>query len=197
MPTLLEDRDKTVRDETKAMVVEMYRWVGVALKSQLTSLKPVQMTELEAEFEKIKGEKVVPTRYLRSQQAKQSKLAAAAAEGADDAVDGSDDEPEAPIDPYDLMNPVDILSKLPANFYENVEAKKWQERKEAVDALDTLLQSAPKLESGDYGDLVRALKKVSLRERQGFLDGKSRGIAVCGSEGNTVEALVYDFQRTD
>lgn len=29
---LLSDRDKTVRDETKLMIVEMYRWVGSALK---------------------------------------------------------------------------------------------------------------------------------------------------------------------
>lgn len=39
------------------------------------------------------------------------------------------------------------------------EAKKWQERKEALEALDALTKN-PKLEAGDYGDLVRALKKV-------------------------------------
>lgn len=59
----------------------------------------------------------------------------------------------------DLIEAVDILSKLPKDFQEKIEAKKWQERKEVLDALDTLLQN-PKLESGDYGDVVRALKKV-------------------------------------
>lgn len=39
----------------------------------------IQVSELEAEFEKVKGEKVVPTRYLRSQQQKQAKMAAEAA----------------------------------------------------------------------------------------------------------------------
>lgn len=39
------------------------------------------------------------------------------------------------------------------------EAKKWQERKEALEAVETLTKK-PKLENGDYGDLVRALKKV-------------------------------------
>lgn len=38
------------------------------------------MTELEAEFAKVKGEKAVPTRYLKSQQAKQAKIAAEAAD---------------------------------------------------------------------------------------------------------------------
>ena len=41
---LLEDRDKNVREETKLMVIEMYRWVGAALKPQLASLKPVQVS---------------------------------------------------------------------------------------------------------------------------------------------------------
>lgn len=40
------------------------------------------------------------------------------------------------------------------------EAKKWQERKEALEAVEALAKN-PKLEAGDYGDLVRALKKVS------------------------------------
>ena len=38
---LLEDRDKTVRDETKRLLVEIYRWIGAALKPQLANLKPV------------------------------------------------------------------------------------------------------------------------------------------------------------
>lgn len=41
------------------------------------------------------------------------------------------------------------------------EAKKWQERKEALEAIETLAKN-PKLENGDYGDLVRALKKVKM-----------------------------------
>lgn len=41
------------------------------------------------------------------------------------------------------------------------EAKKWQERKEALEAVEALTKN-PKLENGDYGDLVRALKKVNV-----------------------------------
>ena len=40
---LLEDRDKTVREEGKLLVVEIYHWIGVALRPQLSSLKPVQV----------------------------------------------------------------------------------------------------------------------------------------------------------
>jgi cytoskeleton-associated protein 5 len=63
------------------------------------------------------------------------------------------------MDPMDLIDPVDILSKMPKDFYEKIEAKKWQDRKEALEAVETLVNN-PKLQSGDYGDLVRALKKV-------------------------------------
>ena len=81
---------------------------------------------------------------------------------------------------------MEILSKLPKDFNEKIvsyilftvweimsyfssgkceitlslqESKKWQERKEALEALEPLAKN-PKLEQGDYGDLVRVLKKV-------------------------------------
>ncbi|XP_074041153.1 protein mini spindles-like isoform X1 [Leptinotarsa decemlineata] len=157
---LLADRDKAVRDETKQMIVEMYRWVGAALRPQLqaASLQPLQITELEAEFSKIEGQKASPTRYIRSQQVKQAEKAA---EVVDAGGEEECDEVEAPqdIDPYELADPVEILSKLPKDFHEKIEAKKWQERKEVLEVLENLVK-VPKLENGDYGDTVRALKKV-------------------------------------
>ncbi|KOB65503.1 Uncharacterized protein OBRU01_17060, partial [Operophtera brumata] len=50
------------------------------------------------------------------------------------------------MDPYELLDPVEIISKLPKDFYEKLEAKKWQDRKEALDGLENLLKNAPKLE---------------------------------------------------
>ncbi|XP_071559595.1 protein mini spindles-like isoform X2 [Temnothorax nylanderi] len=160
--SFLEDRDKTVREEGKVMVVEMYRWVGDRLKQQLNTLKPVHITELEAEFSNLADEKVVPTRYLRSQKPKNmgnNGDSAAASDNGEDDNEDADGASIPDIDPYDLLSPVDILSKLPKDFYEKVEAKKWQERKEALEALETLVKN-PKLENGDYGDVVRALKKI-------------------------------------
>lgn len=43
LPKLLEDRDKNVREEAKLLVVEMYRWVGAAIKPKLVDFKPVQV----------------------------------------------------------------------------------------------------------------------------------------------------------
>ena len=47
LQVLLEDRDKTVRDETKLLAVEIYRWIGPALKPQLANLKPVQVSDMD------------------------------------------------------------------------------------------------------------------------------------------------------
>ncbi|XP_014295332.1 protein mini spindles isoform X1 [Microplitis demolitor] len=164
MPGFLEDRDKIVREEGKLMVIEIYRWIGAPIKQQLNTLKPVQMSELEVEFAKLDGAKPHPTRYLRSQKPKNVVAESAAAEG-DDADDDEENEEEAAddIDPYELIDPVDILSKLPKDFFDKVEAKKWQERKEALETLETLSKN-PKLESGDYGDVIRVLKKVIAKD---------------------------------
>ncbi|XP_055384465.1 protein mini spindles isoform X2 [Condylostylus longicornis] len=160
---LMSDRDKSVRDEGKQLAIEIFRWIGAAMKPQIASLPQVTINELESEFVKLTGEKAEPTRYLRSQQEKQQAVSAAAvADGGDDGDDFDGDGGEE-IDPMDLIDPVDILSKLPKDFYEKLEAKKWQERKESLEALEKLLEN-PKLESGDYGDVVRALKKVLTKD---------------------------------
>ncbi|KAJ8911338.1 hypothetical protein NQ315_014182, partial [Exocentrus adspersus] len=158
--TLFADRDKGVRDEARHMVIEMYRWIGATLRPQLqaANLQPVQITELETEFAKIEGQKATPVRYIRSQQEKQAKLSAEIVEDNGE-EDVEEDEAPPKIDPYELADPVDILSKLPKDFYEVIEAKKWQERKQVLETLENLLKT-PKLENGDYGDLVRTLKKV-------------------------------------
>ena len=41
---LLEDRDKTVRDEAKALLVEIYKWIGKqTLTPMIQNVKPIQV----------------------------------------------------------------------------------------------------------------------------------------------------------
>ncbi|XP_041367175.1 cytoskeleton-associated protein 5-like isoform X2 [Gigantopelta aegis] len=165
LPKLLEDRDKNVRDETKQLCIELYRWIGAALKPQMAHFKPVLIQELEAEFEKLPGDRPVQTRFMRSQQdlkAKMEEQTRIAGDGIKDEAEGAADAAEE-VDPYDLMDAVDLLSQLPKDFYEKIEAKKWQERREALDTLQKLSES-PRLEQGDYGNLVRALLKVIAKD---------------------------------
>ena len=72
-------------------------------------------------------------------------------------------EPEA-MDPFDLMEPCDLLSKLPKDFKEKLEAKKWQERKEVLDAVLVVLQKNPRVMPADYYELVGDLKKLVAKD---------------------------------
>lgn len=130
VPKLLEDRDKIVRDETKLLAVEMYRWAGAAILPQLQSVKPSLLQELEEAFKEAAGEKPRQTRFLRSQQDLKAKMEAEmesraggdAGGGSDGAGagDGGQDAVDESVDPYDLMEPAEIMSKLPKDFKEKL-----------------------------------------------------------------------------
>ncbi|XP_078405682.1 cytoskeleton-associated protein 5 [Cetorhinus maximus] len=157
LPKLFESREKAVRDEAKLLAVEVYKWIRDALRPPLQNINSVQLKELEEEWVKLPTTAPRQTRFLRSQQDLKSKFEQHQAAGDEEDVD---EESEAPVvDAYDLLESVEILLKLPKDFYDKIEAKKWQERKEALEALEVLVKN-PKLESGDYADVVRALKKV-------------------------------------
>ena len=104
-----------MREEGKQLIVEAYRWVGDVMKQQLTGIKPVQLSELETEFGNLDGAKAKPERLLRSQQqfgaVVDTNSGTASAEAAQE-----EEEADEETDPYDLLDPVDILEKLPKNF---------------------------------------------------------------------------------
>lgn len=158
LPKQFESREKAVRDEAKQLAIEIYKWIRDALRPPLQSINSVQLKELEEEWVKLPSSPPKQSRFLRSQQDLKAKFEQQQAQG--DQSDGEDEEETvAAVDPYELLEAVEILSKMPKDFYDKIEAKKWQERKEALEAIEALTKN-PKLENGDYGDLVRALKKV-------------------------------------
>ncbi|XP_026480505.1 protein mini spindles [Ctenocephalides felis] len=196
-PALLTGKDPNVRAEGKILTIELSRWALPAVKQLISSLPAVLVGELESEFTKAAATgPPAPTRLLRSQQKRQAEQQAAGGGGGGDGEDNADGEiaQEASIDPFDLLDPVDILSQLPKDFYEKLESKKWQERRESLDALDGLLNNAPKLASGDYGDLVKALKHVLAKDTNVLLvatAGKCLGSMAKGlKNGFTPYALV-------
>uniref|UniRef100_A0A8C7YVM3 Cytoskeleton associated protein 5 n=1 Tax=Oryzias sinensis TaxID=183150 RepID=A0A8C7YVM3_9TELE len=157
LPKQFESREKAVRDEARLLAVEIYKWIRDALRPSLQNINSVQLKELEEEWVKLPSTPPKQSRFLRSQQDLKAKFEQQQVQGGEH----SDGGPLGvlAVDPYELLEPVEILSKMPKDFYDKIEAKKWQERKEALEAIETLTKN-PKLENGDYGDLVRALKKV-------------------------------------
>ncbi|XP_061533378.1 cytoskeleton-associated protein 5 isoform X2 [Phycodurus eques] len=158
LPKQFESREKAVRDEAKMLAVEIYKWIRDALRPSLQNINSVLLKELEEEWMKLPSTPPKQSRFLRSQQDLKAKFQQQQqAQGQESGEE--EEETVAAVDPYELLEAVDILTKLPKDFYDKIEAKKWQERKEALEAVESLSKN-PKLESGDYGDLVRALKKV-------------------------------------
>lgn len=115
-------------------------------------------------FEKIPSGKPKQTRFTKAQQkamavaapAEEEEQGEAKQEGGDG---GESSDAPAEVDAYELSEPVDVLSKIPDNFYTDVNSAKWKERKEALEAFQEIVKK-PKLVKGDYGELVRTLKKV-------------------------------------
>lgn len=129
----------------------------------------------------------MPSRYLRSQRPKDDAQSGADAQAGGDVADGmltnkwlcmltgifsfaflgaqlssAASAPSQEVDPWEFLTPFDLSSKLPANFYEQLESKKWSERKEKLEELEKLLSDNPRLETnGAYGELISVLKKVS------------------------------------
>lgn len=70
---------------------------------------------------------------------------------------------EAEIDLFEHLPPAEILSKINKEFYDKADSKNWQERKEALEFLEQLVNK-PKLESGEYSEVVRQLKKMIVKD---------------------------------
>lgn len=185
LPKVFGHADKNVRAEATNLAVELYRWLREALKPMFWGdLKPTQQTDLEAQFEMVKAEgPPKQERLLRSQQA--AKERAPAGGGEDD--HGGDEEAEEPveIDAFDLLEPQDVLSKVPKDFAENISSSKWKERKEAADALYGAV-NIPRIKDGDFHEINRLLAKCM----------KDANIAVVTVAANCIEVLAKGLRRS-
>jgi cytoskeleton-associated protein 5 len=125
--------------------------LGKIIDKPVSELRPAQIKDLEAAFEKLPTDPAVPLKYRRSEADAMMAAAAAAAAGGPSAAPKE-------VDAYDVVDAVNVLSKVNAAFYEALVSKKWKERKEALDML-VAASDNPKLESGDYAELAKNLKK--------------------------------------
>lgn len=158
IPPLFEKKDSGVRTEAMQLVVEICRWIGNAILSQLEDLRPAQLKDLEAALTTIDtAVKPQPTRFTRSKllALQQSNASQDSSSGRSAAAVVVEEE----VDPYEFLTPKDVMSLLTSAFWEGLEAAKWSERKEKLDELYGLL-TCPKLAEGEYGELTKALRKI-------------------------------------
>ncbi|OGE55607.1 hypothetical protein PENARI_c004G06208 [Penicillium arizonense] len=159
LPTGFAHADKNVRVEVQNLAVELYRWLGEAIKSFFwAGLKPTQQADLEKLFEKVKQEP--PPQQIMFTAAQEYAMASAspAAEDGGEAADtGFDDEgDEEEVDGYNLADPVDVMSKIPKDFQDQMASKKWQERVEALEALHKAIDVF-RIKPGPFDDIVQTL----------------------------------------
>lgn len=181
LPKAFGHADKNVRAEATNLAVEFYRWLRDAMKPMFwNDLKPTQQTDLEAQFEKIKAE---PTpkqeRFLRSQQAAMSRAPPPGAE-----VVEEEEEAEVEIDTYDMLEPQDVLSKVAADFSDQLASSKWKDRKDALEALFGIL-NVPRIKDGDFGEVARGLAKSM----------KDANVAVVMQAANCIEVLAKGLRK--
>lgn len=130
------------------------------MKKQTEKLRPAQLKEIDTALEKSPKEPPAALKYLRKD-APQPGSVPTAAGGVPGAVqsDAGGAQPQG-VDPYDLLEPVNVLAKIGPAFYEGLAEKKWNLRKEQIDNLITLADT-PKIENGDFTQVVASLKKVN------------------------------------
>jgi cytoskeleton-associated protein 5 len=187
LPKVFGHADKNVRAEAQNLTVELYRWLKDAMRVIFWSeLKPVQQQDLEKLFEKVKEEP--PPKQERLTRSQQVALATAPPPTAGGHEDGGEEVYEAEeaeeINPFDLAEPVDVHSKIPADFHEMVSSTKWKDRKDALDALFNILNT-PKIKEAPFDDLVRVFAKCM----------KDANIAVVTAAANCVEKLALGLRK--
>lgn len=160
---LFSHADKNVRAQATTLTVEIYKWMGQGLTLVLMdNLRPVQQKDLQADFEKVAGEKPTQKRLTRKQKEELAQLNNNGTEDVDMDADTSPENGAAPaeeFDPFLMLEPVEVLLKLPSNLHSSMASAKWKDRKEALDEVYAVLSKAPKLVNDDYTDLVRIFAK--------------------------------------
>lgn len=184
LPKVFGHADKNVRAEATGLAVEFYRWLREAMKPMFwNDLKPTQQTEMEAQFDKIKAEpQPKQERFLRSQQAAMSRAPPPTVGGEVEDEDVGEEAVE--IDAFDIMEPVDVASKIPADFHDKLASSKWKDRKEALEALFAVMNT-PRIKDGDFGEVVRGLAKCM----------KDANIAVVTQAAQCIEVLAKGLRK--
>ncbi|KAG9240654.1 putative spindle pole body component alp14 [Calycina marina] len=183
LPKAFGHADKNVRAEATNLAVELYRWLREAMKPMFwNDLKPTQQTDLEAQFEKVKAE---PTpkqeRFLRSQQAA---MLRAPPPGAAAAEEEEEVEEVVEVDAFDLAEPQDVASKIPADFFDQLASTKWLDRKNALEGLYAIL-NVSRIKEGEFGEVTRGLAKSM----------KDANIAVVTQAALCIEVLAKGLRK--
>ncbi|KAJ7658715.1 armadillo-type protein [Mycena polygramma] len=156
LPKIFSHSDKTVRAEGTSLTHVLYQYLGPGIEPWLADLKPVQVKGLKEAFDAMEaagnGKGTLKPERLTRAHARQ--VEAAGDDGMEAVAENEEDA--APLDPLAFVEPVDV--KLPPSLQTLLTSSKWEERKEVLDDLLTLLNSTPRIKDGpEIGELSKSL----------------------------------------
>ncbi|KAF8734663.1 hypothetical protein AX14_003174 [Amanita brunnescens Koide BX004] len=134
LPMVFSHKNETVRAEGITLSHVLYQYIGPGVKRWLAGLKPVQIKDLEVDFEIMEKEgkgkgSIKPERYTR---------------------DWARHNGER-----------DIVSRLSSTLQNDLKSSKWKIRKEALESLSALLSSTPRIKYTP--ELVELAKSLAAR----------------------------------
>jgi len=180
MEFLLDHKDGTVRNEALKLCIELYRWLRQSLMPMLEKHKAAA-GEIETVFGTSTAQKATLAVLLQRLEPYLERVDSEPMPEANrtvmdfngDALDLAGDQAEAsdmvvtPIKgggfDFDLMQDdeeVDVMASLPSDWFETVGAKKWQERKAALDTLVKVVERVRPMHNADYSMLAHKLMSV-------------------------------------
>ncbi|GFH15736.1 uncharacterized protein HaLaN_12024, partial [Haematococcus lacustris] len=170
-PAVADSKDGKAREKAKELVVELSRWVGpeVIRSALFKDMRDAMKEEIDRGMQEVAAlGRPKPERFTRKEQARQAALraqqeasgapadAGGAAADSGGAAAAAVEEVQAEVDPYEFAEPRDVLKDLKKEWWENLEAKKWSDRKSSLTQLKEL--------DVDYGDVNRELRKVITKD---------------------------------
>ena len=157
LPELLDHRDKDVREQGAALLVELRRARGDG--AVFAQLKTLKLTEDRiATMREAPLPAPVVVSYTR-----QRVRAGAAAEEAAGAEQPPPPQQACAPEPFDLLGqlPRSKGSPIADKWEKSLSAEKWGERKAAAELILTLTEGQPLLCAGDYSEVAKGLAKLA------------------------------------
>ncbi|CAH8441458.1 unnamed protein product [Schistosoma turkestanicum] len=171
--TRMKTKDKSIECLLMLIEIERHELVTEELVKGLSTKNPkvvvgclqtlrealkLQMTELCELFNSIPPGKPVRLRYLRSQKPKEI-ISDTGTESAPSNGAISGETLTNQIDLDDMITPVEVLNKIPNEYWQQIGEKKWQDRRDALEAIEKIT-NVPRIVPGDFTDLVKSLIQV-------------------------------------
>jgi len=187
LPSAFAHSNAGVRDKAKELTVELAAGMGPAVvqSTLLEKMSDTMRKDVDSSIAALPAKRKQPERLTRREAAAR---AAAHSDGVGTVDDGTEDgnshemdtlepmdtdEYSHGADAYEFSDPVDILATLnkavvvvgddSIPFWDCFDSKKWNIRKGALDKAKECAR-APRLASGDYGNLCRELRKILAKD---------------------------------